>query len=399
MTLRVAGMMSGTSYDAVDVAVADFDQDGELLTCTPLGMISRAVAPELRARISELLPPNGTSIEQVCRLDTELGQLFADVAGEAVQRFGDVDLVVSHGQTVFHWVRDSTVLGTLQLGSPAWIAETTGVAVLSDVRTRDITRGGQGAPLAAVLDALLVLSDDVRRGSLNLGGIANITVQDSPVPGTAIGAPEVIAYDLGPAGALLDLVIGRHTGGAERMDTDGRRAAHGRVHDQLLERLLAEPYYRLDPPKSTGKELFHTDYLDAIIGDDDLELDDLVATLTELTARLVGDACHRHQLAELVVAGGGVRNPTLMDRIGALTDGVAVRPIEDFGIPAQAKEGYLMALIGYLSWHGLPGTIGTATGASSLLGSFTPGAAPLRLPTTETIAPSRMLVVPPDERI
>lgn len=382
VTLRVAGMMSGTSYDAVDVAVADFEQDGELLICRPAGMISRAIDPALRARISAVLPPQSTTIGEVCRLDTQLGQLFADVAVETTRELGAVDLVVSHGQTVFHWVQDRTVFGTLQLGSPAWIAEATGAAVLSDIRNRDISRGGQGAPLAAILDDLLVLGDDVRRGSLNLGGIANITVRD----------PEVIAYDLGPAGALLDLVVSRATDGAERMDTDGRRAARGRVQRPLLDRLLDEPYYRLPPPKSTGKELFHADYLDAAIGADRPATDDLVATLTELTATLVARAVHDHHLAELVVAGGGVRNPVLTDRIAALAGGVRIRPIEDFGLPAQAKEGYLMALLGYLSWHGLPGTVSSATGARSLLGSFTPGAEPLRLPAPEVVPPTRMII-------
>jgi anhydro-N-acetylmuramic acid kinase len=311
-----------------------------------------------------------------------LGRLFGQAAARAVAELGEVDLIVSHGQTVFHWVADRTALGTLQLGSPAWIAEATGVPVLSDVRTRDIARGGQGAPLAAILDALLVLSGDVRRGSLNLGGIANITVAD----------PDVIAYDLGPASALMDLAVSRATGGSERMDTDGRRAARGAVDHELLDRLLAEPYYRLAPPKSTGKELFDAAYLSRMVDDQEPELDDLVATLTELTARLVADACARHRLAELVVAGGGVRNPTLMARIDDLA-GLTVRPIDDFGMPAQAKEAYLMALIGYLSWHGLPGTLTSATGESSLLGSITPGRQPLRLPEPATSMPERLVII------
>jgi len=396
-------MMSGTSFDAVDVAVAEFERDGfdgngPVLACRPIGMVSVPLEPELRSAIAGLLPPHPTDIATVCRLDTELGQLFARTAGQAIAEFGPVDLVVSHGQTVFHWVEDRTALGTLQLGSPAWIAEATGAAVLSDVRTRDISRGGQGAPLAAILDALLVLSgDDVRRGSLNLGGIANITVSEitvsEPDPnGSGASGSEVIAYDLGPASALLDLAVSQATGGAERMDTDGARAARGRIQTNLLEKLLSEPYYRLAPPKSTGKELFDALYLSRMVADLAISLDDLAATLTELTALLVGAACSRHRLAELVVAGGGIRNPTLMARIAA-NAAVPVRPIDDFGLPAQAKEAYLMALIGYLSWNGLPGTLSSATGASSLLGSFTPGRQPLRLPEPATSMPERMVIV------
>jgi len=388
-------MMSGTSYDAVDVAIAEFDRDGEVLGCRPIGMVSTPLAPDLRSAIAALLPPNPTDIGTVCRLDAELGRLFGQVAARAVAELSPIDLVVSHGQTVFHWVEDSDALGTLQLGSPAWIAEATGAPVLSDVRIRDIVRGGQGAPLAAALDALLVLSDAFdptarRRGSLNLGGIANITVADTG-PGDS-DDPAVIAYDLGPASALLDLAVSQATDGAERMDTDGARAARGRVDQSLLERLLAEPYYQLAPPKSTGKELFDSAYLARMIDGRRIGLDDLAATLTELTALLVAAACSRHRLAELVVAGGGVRNPTLMARIAGAS-GVAVRPIDDFGLPAQAKEAYLMALIGYLSWYGLPGTIGTATGASSLLGSFTPGRTPLRLPEPAATMPQRMIIV------
>ncbi|QGN33638.1 anhydro-N-acetylmuramic acid kinase [Microlunatus sp. Gsoil 973] len=382
MSIRIAGMMSGTSYDAVDVAVAEFTQDGVVLQCRPVGMVSAPLSPAMRSAIAALLPPNTTDIGAVCRLDTELGRLFGRAAAGAVGELGPVDLVVSHGQTVFHWVEDRAALGTLQLGSPAWIAEATGTPVLSDLRTRDIARGGQGAPLAAILDSMLVLSDRVRRGSLNLGGIANITVAD----------PDLVAYDLGPASALMDLAVSRATGGAERMDTDGRRAERGEIDRDLLDRLLAEPYYRLPPPKSTGKELFDADYLDRMVAGRPIGLDDLVATLTELTAQLVARACRQHRLAELVVAGGGVANPTLMARIEALA-GIPMRSIDEFGLPAQAKEAYLMTLVGYLSWHGLPGTLASATGASSVLGSITPGRDPLRLPETTHPMPERLVII------
>ena len=388
MDLTVIGMMCGTSYDAIDAAAADFSLAGEEIVCRPRGLHSEPVPDELRARIAAALPPHSTTMEEICRLDTELGRLFGSVAATANERLagGGADLIVSHGQTVFHWVEGTHALGTLQLGAAAWIAEATGVTTVSDLRTRDLTRGGHGAPLASTLDALLVLSDEVRRGSLNLGGIANITVRDTD--------GEVIAYDLGPANALMDSAVTDATAGAERMDAGGARAARGTVHAALLERLLAEPYYRAAPPKSTGKELFHADYVRDAVGGCDIGTDDLLATLTELTARLVAGACRTHALAELVVAGGGVRNPTLMRRITELSAPVRVRPIEDFGLPAQAKEAYLFGLLGYLSVHGLEGTIASATGATtgSILGSLTPGAAPLRLPEPATTRPHRMAV-------
>jgi anhydro-N-acetylmuramic acid kinase len=386
--LTVIGMISGTSYDAIDAAAADLSLAGDEIVCRPRGLHSEPLPDKLRAHIADALPPHAVTLEEVCRLDTELGQLFGSVAVAANERLaaGAADLVVSHGQTVFHWVEGGQALGTLQLGAAAWIAEATGVATVTDLRTRDITRGGHGAPLASTLDAMLVLSDGLRRGSLNLGGIANITVRD--------GAGDVIAYDIGPANALMDSAVADATGGARRMDTDGTLAASGTVHGGLLNRLLAEPYYRLPPPKSTGKELFHAGHVRGAVGELAIGTEDLLATLTELTARLVADASRAHDLAELVVAGGGVRNTTLMARIAALSAPMRLRSIDEFGLPPQGKEAYLMALLGYLSVHGLPGTIPSATGArtGSVLGSVTPGARPLRLPEPATVFPRRMRI-------
>jgi anhydro-N-acetylmuramic acid kinase len=389
MKYTVIGMISGTSYDAVDAAAAELELVGDEVICRPRGLYSRDVPEPLRARIAAALPPHATTMEEVCKLDTAIGQFFGEVAAAANAELlgGTADFVVAHGQTVYHWVEGAHALGTLQLGGAAWVAEACGVATVSDLRTRDITRGGHAAPLASTLDELLVLSDDVRRGSLNLGGISNITVRDDE--------GRVIAYDIGPASALMDSAVADATSGAERMDADGARAARGTVDDALLAQLLAEPYYRLAAPKSTGKELFHANYVAEAVAGRAIGLDDLLATLTELTARLVADAVKEHGLAELVIAGGGVRNPTLMARIAALSAPARVRLIDEFGLPAQGKEGYLFALLGYLSVHGLPGTIASATGAraGSILGSLTPGREPLRLPEPAAQSPRRMRVV------
>jgi anhydro-N-acetylmuramic acid kinase len=389
MDLTVVGMISGTSYDAVDAAVGRFSLSGDTVALTPIGLHPAAIPDALRGRIAGCLPPKSTTIEEVCRLDTELGQFFGRVAADAIAQFAPdgADLVVSHGQTVFHWVQDDHALGTLQLAAPAWIAEATGTMVISDLRSRDVARGGHGAPLASTLDALLLLGDpDSRRGSLNLGGISNITLRDR--------AGTIIAYDLGPASALMDAAVTELTDGRQRMDTDGARAARGTVDDAVLARLLDEPYYRLSPPKSTGKELFHIAYLHDRLGALHLSDDDLLATLTELTARLVADAVATYELQELVVAGGGVRNPTLMARVGALAAPARIRTLEDFGIPSQAKEAYMFGLLGYLTVHGLEGTIASATGArrGSILGSLTPGERPLQLPDPSPVAVRRLVV-------
>lgn len=384
----VIGMLSGTSHDAVDAAVGVFRFAGRDLELRPLGLHSEPYPEPLREELTGCLPPARVTMEAVCRLDTRLGRFFGQVAAraDAALAGGESDLVVSHGQTVHHWVDGGTARGTLQLGAAAWIAEATGLPVVSDLRTRDIARGGHGAPLAAVLDGMLLSGDGQRRGALNLGGIANIT------------APDGTAYDLGPANALIDAAAVRAGGGAERMDTDGVRAARGRVDRALLVRLLAEPYYRLPPPKSTGKELFHGGYLERACRSGPAGApgaDDVVATVTELTAELVARACRAHGLAELVVSGGGVRNPVLMDRIRARCAPVRVTRLDAYGLPAQAKEGYLFALLGLLTVHGLAGSVPSATGAPApaVLGSLTPGAAPLRLPPPRQLPPQRLRIV------
>lgn len=375
----VVGLMSGTSYDAVDAAVLDFALDGDVLRAVDHGLLSMPIPPEVRTDIAAVLPPAPTTIEAVCRLDTRLGQLFGGAAAQAIGRVGGADLVASHGQTVYHWVSEGAALGTLQLGAPGWIAAATGVPVVSDFRTADIALGGQGAPLVPMLDDLLILADG--RGALNLGGIANISVRENG---------RLVAYDIGPANALIDAAVMRITGGAERFDRDGVRAARGRVDPATLETLLAEPYYAQPPPKSTGKELFTPSY--AVFPD--LDGDDLVATLTELTAVLVARACRDHRLTELVVAGGGIRNPTLLRRIRDLAAPTVISLVDEFGISAQAKEACAFALLGFLTVHGLPGTVPGATGATRtpILGSITPGAEPLRLPAPVDVPPRRLVI-------
>ncbi|MGY4682193.1 anhydro-N-acetylmuramic acid kinase [Micromonospora aurantiaca (nom. illeg.)] len=384
--MRIVGLMSGTSYDGVDVVAAEFTADGDTLRLRPLGHRELAYPDDLRAEIGALLPPAATTIEAVCRLDNRLGEVFAEAAAAGVELAGGTaDAVVSPGQTVFHWVEDGRVRGTLQLGAPARVAARVGVPVLHDLRSADVAAGGQGAPLVPAFDALLLDPEAGARAALNLGGIANLTV-------VAPGAP-VLGYDVGPANALLDAAARRFLD--RPCDVDGARAAAGRVHAALLARLLAEPYYAAPPPKSTGKELFHGGYLDAALAalGEPVAADDVLATLTELTARTVADACDRHRVTEVVAAGGGVRNPTLRARLAALGAGRwQLRTTDELGVPAQAKEAYAFALLGWLSWHGLPGAVPSVTGASraAVLGSWTPAGPSVAAPRPP--APRRLVV-------
>ncbi|MFC4949847.1 anhydro-N-acetylmuramic acid kinase [Pseudonocardia sp. GCM10023141] len=365
--MRVIGLMSGTSYDAVDAAAADLHLDGTTLVLRPLGAIGVPHPADLRDRIAAVLPPAAVTAAALCRLDTEIGQVFAEVAARAVGELcgGRADLVVSHGQTIFHWVDAGQVRGTLQIGQPAWIAERTGLPVVADLRARDVAASGQGAPLVSAVDALLLAGRPGTPAALNLGGIANITV----VP--AAGPP--LAFDTGPANALIDAVVTDRTGAA--FDAGGTLAARGRVLPDLLERLLADPYYAAAPPKTTGKEHFHLPYLHAVLDGTEPRTDDLLATLTALTARTVADAIAPHGVTELIAAGGGTRNPTLMAALDAAIGPATLRISDELGLPAAAKEAYAFALLGFLTAHGLPATLPSCTGARGprVLGAVVPG--------------------------
>ena len=346
--MRVVGLMSGTSVDAIDAAIADITLEGETVTLHPLGSVRALYDDDLREEILAALPPAHTTMDAVCRLDTRIGQAFAEVAVAAIEHVGPVDLIVSHGQTLYHWVEDGTVKGTLQLGQPAWIAERTHVAVVSDLRPRDVAAGGQGAPLVFLLDALLLQPG---QAALNLGGIANLTVPP-------------LAFDTGPGNALLDRAARQLAD--QPYDAEGALAASGTVVPEVLDRLLADPYYARPAPKSTGPE--HFEYGDVTA----YSVEDVLATLTELTARTVLDAARAHGATELIVSGGGVHNATLMER---LARDLPTTTSDALGLPAQDKEAYAFALLGFLTAHGLPGTLSRATGATraSVLGSLTPG--------------------------
>lgn len=368
--MRVAGLISGTSHDAVDVAVADLEQRGDTLHAVVLGTGGLAYPDDLRALLVSALPPARVGMDVVCELDTRLGQFFAEAADQVIASAGGADLVCSHGQTVYHWIgADGAARGGLQLGQPAWVAARTGLPVVSDLRSADIAVGGQGAPLVALMDEWLLAGVGERPVAVNLGGIANISVPAVPGrPGSG--------YDVGPANALLDAAVVRSTGGAARFDADGVLASTGVVDASVLAQLLAEPFYARPAPKSTGKELFHAGYLERIPGLLGLAVADQVSTLAELTARTVADAVLDADADVAVFAGGGVRNSPLMQRIRDHLPDVSVLTFDELGVDPDAKEALLFAVLGWLTWHGVAGASPTYTGATRpvVLGSVTPGA-------------------------
>ena len=373
--MRVLGMISGTSHDGIDVAVVEFSERDGVLSGRVLHDATTSYAPALRERLIAALPPAQTTLAEICELDTLIGQAFADAAHAARDAVGGVDAVTSHGQTVYHWVDGAHALGTLQIGQPAWIAERLGVPVVSDVRIRDIVAGGHGAPLVSFLDELLLRGRSGVSAALNLGGISNMTV---------VGEGSLVAYDIGPANALVDAVVVDEALNDLGYDDDARIASGGTVDDELLALLLADPYYSLTAPKSTGKEHFHLAYVrdaEARLGRS-LAVADLVRTLTELTVQSVARDVRAAGIGFLAVSGGGCRNPLILDGLRAALPDVDVVLADELGAPADSKEAIAFALIGWCTLHGIPATVPGGTGARAprILGTITPGDGPLVLP-------------------
>ena len=358
----VVGLMSGTSLDGIDAAVVRLDGTGAAVRAETLAFRSRPYGDALRAALRACVAVETSDVRQVSQLHVRLAHAFADVAeaalGAARRDRPDLrlDLVGSHGQTVHHVPDAEPCAGvptrsTLQLGCPATLAHRLGAPVVSDFRAADLALGGQGAPLAPVLDAALLGSPAETRVLLNLGGIANVTVLP---PG---GAPRA-AFDTGPANMVMDALAAR--GGAP-YDADGAGAARGTVDGALLADLLADPYYAAPPPKSTGREAYGADFVARFDG---LAPDDALATAVALTARTVADAVGRHapDAARVIASGGGVRNPTLLR---ALADALAV-PLETtaaHGVDPDAKEAVLFALLAHEWANGARTGLPAVTGA------------------------------------
>jgi len=347
----------------------------------------------LREEIAAILPPGQCGVGDVCRLDAELGRAAGAALAAAARELAiDPEAVVWSGQTVHHWVEEGRVRGTLQIGRSAYIAEATGLPVIADLRARDVACDGQGAPLVSLVDGL-ILADEASacRGpvaALNLGGISNLTVVRPDRP--------PLAYDVGPANALVDAAARMVTGGDLECDLDGKLASMGTASPQLMRRLLDDPYLAQQPPKTTGKERYHAGFLETACEGLALSQHDLLATVTEHAAEIVSRDVTRQDVTRLFVAGGGVRNPVLMAALRSRVPGVDVVTTDRLGLPPQAKEALAFAVIGFLTWHGLPGNLPSCTGAAhpALLGTLTPGREPLALPAPVGRAPRRLIVLP-----
>ena len=357
--MRVAGIMSGTSLDGIDVAVVDVHKDGMDVVETR----STPYLPELREAILAVSNTQ-TTTEAISELNFKLGEAYA----AALHGLSGIELVGCHGQTVYH--HGAFPVNSLQLGEPAVIAERCKVPVVSNFRARDIAAGGQGAPLVPFADYVLFQSKKNARVILNIGGIANFTF----LPADA-KLHDVLAFDTGPGNMVIDALAREMTKGAELFDRNGALAAKGKINHKLLAQLMSDEYYERLPPKSAGREQYGVEFCKSL-KKSKLSSADLIATATALTATTIAEGVRRFAgtAEELIASGGGVHNATLMGMLRSLLPGVAVATTDDFGIPGDAKEAIAFALLAYRTWKGKSGNVPSATGAkhSVILGSITP---------------------------
>lgn len=353
--MRVAGVMSGTSVDGIDVAIVEIA--GRRIET--IGFQSTRYSPEIRAAILAVSDA-ATQTSSISRLNFQLGELYARAVLRSVRRFGPVKLIGCHGQTIYH----EGARNTLQIGEAAVIAERTGLPVVSNFRARDIAAGGQGAPLVPYVDYLLFRHRTRTRIALNIGGIANITV----IPAGA-RSEDVVAFDTGPGNMAID-ALARELD--RPFDRGGKIAASGRVNNALLNELMADPYYQLKPPKSAGREQYGTAFLERLKSTG-MAIEDLMATVAVLTAATIALAVRKFGPADLIVSGGGVHNPQIMAHLAGFLPNAAISRSTDHGIDADAKEAIAFGVLAYETWRGKPSNLPFATGArrAVVLGDIT----------------------------
>lgn len=385
--------MSGTSADGIDAALVRITPGAPLPRPSLLHFRHVPFPADLRAEILACTTPPAGTVDRVCRLNARLGEAFAEAALACLREAGaapeDVTLIGSHGQTLHHQPEaggPDAPPATLQVGSPAHIAERTGITTVADFRPRDLAAGGEGAPLTPLFHAAAFRIPARARLVLNLGGIANLTYLP---PGA--GTEGILAFDVGPGNSLLDALAARVSGGAESCDRDGALARQGQAAPALLARLLRHPYLGRRPPKSTGRETFGAPFLETLLAWPEargVRASDLAATLTALTARATAEAIATFVppgAADLLLCGGGVRNPVLVKALAEACPGLRCLPTDEAGFPSRAVEAAAFALLAYLTATGRPGNVPAATGAGApvILGSITPGRALPPLPLLE----------------
>src|SRR6266436_496160 len=383
-SMLVLGLMSGTSADGIDVALARISGAPPNLHAKLLGHTSSAFPSALRKEILRIAEQHPTTAGELSKLNFRLGEVFAQAALAACRTFRvfprRIALIGSHGQTIFHQAKPVHYFGrrtvsTLQIGEPSAIAARTGITTVGDFRPADIALGGQGAPLVPYADYLLYRHPKLGRVSLNLGGIANITVLPR-----AAQPQQVFAFDTGPANMLIDALVAHFTHGRLRFDENARLSCQGRSIPALLDELLRDPYLKLPPPKSTGREYYGNAYLKKLLAlgrHHRAKPNDLIRAATIFTALSVVDALNRFVLPktkihQLIVSGGGAHNPLILAQLSAALPDIEVLPSGRLGVPEDAKEAFAFALLAYETFHQRPANLPSATGArgSAILGKI-----------------------------
>ena len=358
------GLMSGTSLDGVDAALVEIRGDGLTTRVRLLSHIHRSYPPHLQKRLLSVSEPAGGSTQEVCRLNVLVGEAFARAALSVCRKAKtapvSISFVGSHGQTICHLPEDHA---TLQIGEPAVIAERTGILTVADFRARDLAAGGCGAPLVPYVDYLLFRHPRISRGLLNIGGIANLTV----VPAGA-KVEEVQAFDTGLGNMVIDALARHYRLGS--CDQGGKIASRGMVSTHLLSDLMQNSFIRRKPPKSTGREAFGKGFVNDLLAKAKklkLPAEDVLATATALTAQAVFYNYRRFlsrcPLNELIVSGGGTKNRTLMNWLWVLFAPIPVVTINAYGMPSQAKEALVFAVLANESLYGNPANLPQVTGA------------------------------------
>ncbi len=381
----IIGLMSGTSCDGIDAALVRVKGTGIGVELSIEAFETLRFSPSIMRLIHSCQGGASGTNREVVLLDTYLGELFAYAAlslcGKAGVAPTAVDLIGSHGQTLYHHPHPEkfpgfVVTGSLQVGNPSVIAERTGITVVSDFRSRDMAAGGQGAPLAPLIDYVHYHNASRSRIVLNIGGIANVTI----LPNDAM-LEDIRAFDTGPGNCLIDLAVFRTTGGRQSYDANGSMAGEGKVSPLLLKKLMDHPFLAKKPPKSVDKDAFGAAFLDGVLESfPPIDGVHLVATLTEFTVQsIVGAimefALQKYRCEELIVSGGGTRNQTVMNGLRRSLPRFLVTQADEYSIPAKAKEAVLMAYLANETIMGAPGNVPSATGAKRavILGSITPG--------------------------
>ena len=367
----VAGVMSGTSADGIDVALVRTTGRGFNLRFGLLGHEHFPYPGKVQEAVLKAMNASSISVAELSRLNFLLGELYAEAIRKAQQRIGtgEIDLVGCHGQTIYHQGDAALYLGkniacTWQTGEGSVIAARLGIPVVSDFRPADMAAGGKGAPLVPFLDYVVFRNRRTGRIVQNIGGIANL----SAIPANA--APEqVLAFDTGPGNMVIDQLM--QTLFNKPFDRNGAVASQGRTLGPVLEEMLRNPFFRQKPPKTAGREEFGSEYAkDFLRRCGKARKEDIIATATALTARSIAAAIRdfaakKGEYRDYIVSGGGSRNLTLMKMLSqeAATLGFKLRHSDEFGVPSQAKEAIAFALLAYQTWHLQPGNIPSATGA------------------------------------